>query len=317
MPVAWVGLVGFAAVGLAAVAGPEEVYDFLVDAVTREDVQRQIWGWLSDAAWSLFQVALIVIISLLALRLLRSSVRGIVARIIASQEQPPRELEQRARTLANVVESAGKLVIFIVAVMMILTNIGLEIGPLIASAGLAGIALGLGAQTLVSDTINGFFILFENQYGVGDVIKVDQLSGTVEEVNLRRTVLRSVNGAQVIIPNGQIRAVENLSKGWSRAVIDIETAPTADDSDVVALLHQLLDSIQDDPELGQHILEPPQILGINAISVTGVTFRILVKTEPLQQWTVERELRLRIREAFRANGIAVPVLTSATISPAG
>ncbi len=317
MPFVWVALVGFAAVGVAVTAGPEEIVEFLVDAVTREDVQNQIWEWLQDAAWSLFQVVLIVLISLLALRLLGTAVRGIVARIIATQEQPPRELEQRARTLANVVESAGRLVIFIVAVMMILTNIGLEIGPLIASAGLAGIALGLGAQTLVGDTINGFFILFENQYGVGDVIKVDQLSGTVEEVNLRRTVLRSINGAQIIIPNGQIRTVENLSKGWSRAVIDIETAATADDSDVVALLHRLLDNIQEDPELGQHILEPPQILGINSISVTGVTFRILVKTEPLQQWTVERELRLRIREAFRENGIAMPVLTSATISPAG
>lgn len=317
MPFVWVALVGFAAAGVAVTAGPEEIIGFLIDAVTREDVQNQIWVWLQDAAWSLFQVVLIVLISLLALRLLGTAVRGIVARIIATQEQPPRELEQRARTLANVVESAGRLVIFIVAVMMILTNIGLEIGPLIASAGLAGIALGLGAQTLVGDTINGFFILFENQYGVGDVIKVDQLSGTVEEVNLRRTVLRSINGAQIIIPNGQIRSVENLSKGWSRAVIDIETATTADDSDVVALLHRLLDNIQEDPDLGQYILEPPQILGINSISVTGVTFRILVKTEPLQQWTVERALRLRIREAFRENGIALPVLTSATISPTG
>lgn len=317
MPFVWVALVGFAAAGVAVTAGPEEIIGFLIDAVTREDVQNQIWVWLQDAAWSLFQVVLIVLISLLALRLLGTAVRGIVTRIIATQEQPPRELEQRARTLANVVESAGRLVIFIVAVMMILTNIGLEIGPLIASAGLAGIALGLGAQTLVGDTINGFFILFENQYGVGDVIKVDQLSGTVEEVNLRRTVLRSINGAQIIIPNGQIRSVENLSKGWSRAVIDIETATTADDSDVVALLHRLLDNIQEDPDLGQYILEPPQILGINSISVTGVTFRILVKTEPLQQWTVERALRLRIREAFRENGIALPVLTSATISPTG
>lgn len=294
--------------------------DGVVDQIlslTRDDVLNRLQGQAAAALRTTISIVVIVIVAFIVLRVLRTFVQNIVERVLAANDQTPRELQQKARTLANVIESGGRFVVFIIAGMMVLSNLGFEIAPLLASAGIAGLAIGLGAQSLIKDTINGFFILIENQYAVGDVIVVGPSSGTVEEVSLRRTVVRAVNGAQVVIPNGDIRTVENQSKGWSRAVIDIETATNVDDARVLVLLHDLLDPIQSDPLIGSKILEPPQVLGISSISVTGVTFRILVKTEPLQQWMVERELRLRIRQTFLENGIAMPVLTSASVAPPG
>ncbi len=285
--------------------------------ITRDDVLDRLRAQGEVALEATFSIVVVVVVAIIVLRLLRSFVKRVIVRVQSTSDQTPREVQQKAQTLANVIESTGRFIVLVVAGMMILTNLGFEIGPLIASAGIAGLAIGLGAQSLIKDTINGFFILMENQFGVGDVIVVGASSGTVEEISLRRTVLRAVNGAQVIIPNGEIRMVENQSKGWSRAVLDIETTADVDDKKVLALLHELLDTIQSDPLIGSKILEPPQILGISATSVNGVTFRVLIKTEPLQQWMVERELRLRIRQSFIDNGIAMPTLTSATIAPPG
>lgn len=289
----------------------------LILGISEDDVRHRLDDWLTETGSTIVSIVVIIVVALIVLRLLRTFVQKIVQRVLSDTDQTPRELRQKAQTLAAVVESAGRLIVFLVAGMMILSNIGLDIGPLIASAGVAGLAIGLGAQSLIRDTINGFFILFENQYAVGDSVRVGEFSGTVEEVSLRRTVLRSVNGAVIIIPNGEVRAVQNQSKGWSRAVIDIDTTAVADERRVLAILHELLDDIRDDPEIGAAIIEAPDILGINAITPTGVTFRVLIKTEPLGQWKVERELRLRILRAFRDNGIPVPSLTSATIAPPG
>ena len=277
-----------------------------VQAVTRGDVRDQFSDWLGDALSSIVSIVVIVVVALIVLRLLRSAVQRIVARVLDRQDQSQRELRQKAQTLANVIESAGRLVVFILAGMMILGKLGLDIAPLIASAGVAGLAIGLGAQSLIRDTINGFFILFENQFAVGDAVRIGESSGSVEEVNLRRTVLRSVNGAAIIIPNGEVRVVQNLSKGWSRAVIDVTVAADTDTGVVIDLLHSLLDHAQDDPTFGAQVLEPPEILGVTAIDMTGVTFRVLVKTQPLQQWPVERELRRRIWQALREHGISMP-----------
>jgi small conductance mechanosensitive channel len=288
-----------------------------ISTITSGDVVDRLRDHAGDAIEAIISIIIVIVVAILVLRVLRSFVQNIVERVLSAKDQTPRELQQKAQTLANVIESAGRFVVFIIAGMMVLSNLGLQIAPLLASAGIAGLAIGLGAQSLIKDTINGFFILMENQFGVGDVIAVGALSGTVEEITLRTTILRAVNGAQIIIPNGEIRTVENLSKGWSRAVLDVETAANVDDAKVLDLLHELLDTAQEDPLIGSKILEPPQILGISSITLTGVTFRVLVKTEPLQQWMVERELRLRIRQAFIENGIAMPVLTSATIAPPG
>jgi small conductance mechanosensitive channel len=193
---------------------------------------------------------------------------------------------------------------------MVLATLGVDIGPLLASAGIAGLAIGLGAQTLIRDVISGFFIIFENQYSIGDVVAINAFSGTVEEVGLRRTVLRSIDGAMIIIPNGDIRSVENQSRGWSQAVVDVETTLDVDDTHVVAILHELLDDVQADPVIGRSILEPPEVLGVTTVSATAVSFRVVVRTKPGQQEPVERALRLRIRQAFREREIPMPGLTA-------
>lgn len=285
-----------------------------IRSVTQDEVVDALIEAGGNALGTIITIVIIIAVALILLRILRSSVKHIAERILATHQLQTRELQQKAQTLSSVIESAGRAMIIVIATMTMLTNLGIEIGPLLASAGIVGIAIGLGAQTMIKDAINGFFILIENQFAVGDVIVIGELSGTVEEITLRRTVMRALNGAQIIIPNGEIREVENQSKGWSRAVLDIETAYNVDDKKVLQLLQDLVANIQSDPLIGGDILEPPQILGISAISLTGVTFRILIKTEPLQQWKVERELRLRVRQVFLEHGIAMPVLTSATMS---
>ncbi len=251
-------------------------------------------------------IVVIVVITFLVLRLLRSMVQKLVRRVLERRDEPPRDLTQKAQTLASVIESTGRLFILLMASMLVLTNLGIQIAPLIASAGVAGLAIGLGAQSLIKDMINGFLILFENQYAVGDFVRINPVSGTVEELNLRRTVLRSVDGAAVVIPNGDVRVVENLSKGWSRAIIDMNVSPEADDDQVMAVLHEVFDDIQLDPEIGAKIVEEPTILGLTTVSTNQLTYRVMVKTLPAEQWTVERTLRRRLRDRLLSRGISFP-----------
>jgi small conductance mechanosensitive channel len=279
-------------------------------AIAWDEVVDRVVDALVGALSSLGGAAVIVVLALLALRLLRMAVEKIVERVLARQDPPPVALQKQAQTLASVVESAGRLVVGIIAGLMVLATLGVDIGPLLASAGIAGLAIGLGAQTLIRDVISGFFIIFENQYSIGDVVAINAFSGTVEEVGLRRTVLRSIDGAMIIIPNGDIRSVENQSRGWSQAVVDVETTLDVDDTHVVAILHELLDDVQADPVIGRSILEPPEVLGVTTVSATAVSFRVVVRTKPGQQEPVERALRLRIRQAFREREIPMPGLTA-------
>lgn len=278
------------------------------------------WSWgaviadVSDlallAAGKVGGVVLVVILALVALRLLRRVVVGFVARIMERGGEPSAELTKKANTLADVVLSTGRLMVVLIAGMMILSNLGLDIGPLIASAGIAGVALGLGAQSLIRDMINGFFILSEDQFGVGDWVTIGGFTGTVEEISLRRTVLRAADGSVIYIPNGQILTVSNQSKGWANAVVEIVVLPEADEEQVIAALRQALEGIEDDPKIGAHIVGPAQILGITNIAPTGVTYRAIVKTRPLQHWAVERELRRRVLQHIRAQGIPLPSVVS-------
>ncbi|MBA2454770.1 MAG: mechanosensitive ion channel, partial [Chloroflexia bacterium] len=144
------------------------------------------------------------------------------------------------------------------------------------------------------------------QYAVGDFVRIDPVSGTVEELNLRRTVLRSVEGAAIVIPNGDVRIIENLSKGWSRAIIDMNVSPEADDDQVMAVLHEVFDGIQLDPDVGAKIVEEPTILGLTTVSTNQITYRVMIKTLPSEQWVVERTLRRRLRDRLILRGISFP-----------
>jgi small conductance mechanosensitive channel len=216
------------------------------------------------------------------------------------------EAKKRAQTLGNILRHALLVVMIFVAVLMILGELGIQVGPLLATAGIGALAIGFGAQSLVKDVISGFFIILENQYRIGDVIEVAGVSGLVESVNLRKTVLRDLQGKVHTIPNGEIKIVSNLSKEWSRSVLDIAISYREDVDRVIDVLSQIGRELKSEEPYQSAILEPPQILGVERLGESEVIIRMMVKTIPLKQWDVGRELRKRIKARFDEKGIQIP-----------
>jgi len=259
------------------------------------------------------RAVVILLLAWLALRVARLVIRRGVARFLSSRRATDREFATRLRTLTSLAESAARLIVWILAGLTILAVFGVPIGPLLASAGVAGLAVGLGAQTLIRDIIGGIFIVLEDQFHVGDVITVNAISGQVESLTLRYTALRTLDGAYVVIPNGEIRIVQNLSRDWARAVIDVAVTPEEDVDRVVVVLRALLAGLPNDPVLGPLVLEPGEVLGVEAIGPQQATVRLAVKTRPLEQWRVARELRRRILLALREAGVSAPYPRTVTI----
>jgi len=259
------------------------------------------------------RAVVILLLAWLALRVARLVIRRGVARLLSSRRATDREFATRLRTLTSLAESATRLIVWILAGLTILAVFGVPIGPLLASAGVAGLAVGLGAQTLIRDIIGGIFIILEDQFHVGDVITVNAISGQVESLTLRYTALRTLDGAYVVIPNGEIRIVQNLSRDWARAVIDVAVTPEEDVDRVVVVLRALLAGLPNDPVLGPLVLEPGEVLGVEAIGPQQATVRLAVKTRPLEQWRVARELRRRILLALREAGVSAPYPRTVTI----
>jgi small-conductance mechanosensitive channel len=189
---------------------------------------------------------------------------------------------------------------------MILGELGIQLGPLLATAGIGALAIGFGAQSLVKDVINGFFIILENQYRIGDVIDVAGVSGLVESLTLRRTVLRDLEGRVHIVPNGEIKIVSNLSKEWARSVLDIGISYREDLDRIIALLSQIGKEMESDETFKEALLEPVQIMGVERFGESQLVVRMAVKTAPLKQWEVSRELRKRIKNRFDEEGIHIP-----------
>lgn len=217
-----------------------------------------------------------------------------------------REREKRATTLAGIVRAASLVVILVIATIMVLGVFGYNVAPLLAGAGIVGIAVGFGAQNLVRDVITGFFILLENQYSVGDVVQINGVAGVVTHVGLRTTTLRDLEGATHIIPNGIIEMVSNITKEYSQALVDVEVAYKEDLDRVREVLLQVGRELMRDPEFGPHVLEEPQVLGVEAFGASGITIRMVCKTAADQKWNITRELRRRIKVAFDREGIEIP-----------
>ena len=269
----------------------------------------------------------IVLLALLAGFVVRRLVRrftagltheGVRRRLGALWARAPRSLHgadpitsvrrvQRAETIGAVLRSIGIAAVWTVAVMAILSQVGVDAGPLIAGAGILGVALGFGAQNLVRDFLSGVFMLIEDQYGVGDVIDVGHASGQVEAVSLRSTRLRDVDGTLWHVPNGEIRRVGNKSQGWSRALLDVEVPLEVDIAAAMAVIERAADGLWRDKAGGwsQLILEEPEVWGAETLTQTGVAIRVVVKTRPLEQWKVARQLRARIKKALDEAGIGL------------
>jgi small conductance mechanosensitive channel len=216
------------------------------------------------------------------------------------------EAKKRANTLGKILRHALLVIISFIALLMILGELGIQLGPLLATAGIGALAVGFGAQSLVKDVIIGFFIILENQYRIGDAIEVAGVSGLVESVSLRRTVLRDLEGKVHTIPNGEIKIVSNLSKEWARSVLDVDISYREDVDQVIELLEQIGKELAEEEPWKSALLEPLNIFGVERFGESQLVIRIGVKTAPLKQWEVGRELRRRIKNRFDEKGIQIP-----------
>jgi len=213
----------------------------------------------------------------------------------------------RAETIGSVLRSIASFVIFGVAFVMCLAELGFELGPILASAGVAGVALGFGAQSLVRDFLAGIFMILEDQYGVGDLIDTGEAIGTVEEVSLRVTRLRDGSGVVWYVRNGEILRVGNHSQGWSTGIVDVSVAYTEDIPRVQELIKVTAETLCDEDEWRERILDDPVVAGVESVTGNAVTIRVIVKCTPNDHLAVQRELRERIKEAFDREGVQIPV----------
>jgi moderate conductance mechanosensitive channel len=289
--------------------------------------------WLASGSyWLLLKPAQILLILLVAMiiryilhrminRLVRSTSAAAVPTILRPlRERLPETLSeattvfperrrQRAEAIGSVLRSAASVAVYSIAVLLILGQLGVDLGPLLASAGIVGVALGFGAQTLVKDLLAGLSMLLEDQYGVGDVVDVGEVSGTVEAVGLRITRIRDVRGVLWYVRNGEIVRVGNKSQGWAMVVVDVPIGFASVDR-AVEVLREAAAGMADDPALADDLIDPPDVLGVEQITVEGAVLRTTVKTVSDGQWRVGRELRRRLTDALAAAGIAAQLPNS-------
>ncbi|MET0578811.1 MAG: mechanosensitive ion channel family protein [Ilumatobacteraceae bacterium] len=221
------------------------------------------------------------------------------------QVDDPR-LEARAASISGVVGGTAGVIIWVIALITVLGEIGVDLGPLIAGAGIAGVALGFGAQNIVKDFLAGLFVLIEDQYGIGDTVDLGEASGTVQQISLRTTVLRAQDGTVWHVPNGEVMRVGNKSQIFSVAIVDVTVAYSSDIDKVKAVIQRTATQICESEEWRHDVLEPPDLLGVEAFASIGVTVRTLVKTTPGKQWALQRALRESIKSALDDAGIEIP-----------
>jgi small conductance mechanosensitive channel len=232
------------------------------------------------------------------------ALRDKLSDILPSGERNARAA-QRAKTLGTTAASIFNFVIWFIALLLCLAELNINLGPILAGAGIVGVALGFGAQSLVRDFLSGIFIIVEDQYGVGDTVNVGEAQGVVEEVTLRATRIRGLDGTMWHVPNGEIRRAGNMSQYWARVILDVPVAYDADVTAASALIKRVADETWHDHE-NTDILEEPELWGVEEFGNDAIAVRLVVKTLPATQWTVARELRARIKEAFDREGFAIP-----------
>lgn len=231
--------------------------------------------------------------------------RWAISRALALRETGERNT-QRTKTLGNVVGSVASIAIYTLAFLMALGEFDIDLGPLIAGAGIVGVALGFGAQSLVKDFLSGVFMLVEDQFGIGDIVDVGDAAGVVEQVNLRTTQIRDVHGTLWHVPNGEIRRVANKSQEWARTVLDIEVAYDTDLETAKQVIKRVADEVWEEAPENATILEEPEVWGLESFGASAVVIRLAMKVEPAEQWATARVVRGRLKEAFDAEGIEIP-----------
>jgi moderate conductance mechanosensitive channel len=271
--------------------------------------------FLVPLGFKLVRACVIVLIALIATAFVRRAVKAFRLQVIRlaqkREEAPDIEMEKRAATLAGIVHKTAAVLIWAIAIIMVLREGGFDIAPILAGAGVAGLAVGFGAQNLVRDVIAGLFILLENQLRVNDVAVINGTSGLVEEINLRTTVLRSMDGAVHVFPNGAISQLSNLTYEYSYYVFEITLAYKEDTDRVVEVVKRTAAELMSEGEFRNEILAPIEVMGIDKLGDNSVMLKARMKTRPIQQWKVGREMNRRLKKAFTEAGINTP----STVAP--
>ncbi len=253
------------------------------------------------------KIILIAVGSYFLNRFLSHAIEKIVRTAVVSDKYLSKEAEEkREDTLIRIFTWSGKILILFVAILTILQEIGIPIAPILAGAGIIGIAVGFGGQYLIKDIISGFFFILENQYRVGDVVNFDGTGGLVEDISLRMTTLRDLDGTVHHIPHGEITKVANLSKDFARINLNIGIAYAANLDHVIKIVNEVGDELSQDPQWKPFIIKSPQFLRVEDFADSSVVIKILGETQPLKQWEVTGELRKRIKIAFDNEGIEIP-----------
>lgn len=264
-----------------------------------EDITR----WLTRSGARLL---LLLLLALAATRFAASVIRRAESEIAEGTDAGVDERRKRAQTVGATARRFFSILIWMAAALMALRELDIDITPVLTGAGIIGLAIGFGAQTLVKDIISGLFLIAEDQVRIGDVVEINGIGGAVEEINLRTIVLRDLEGVVHTITNGEIRTLANKSKDFSYYVIDIGVGYEDDTDQIVEVVRETAGELMQDPGYAASILEPLDVLGVDAFKASEVTLRFRIKTLPLKQWEVGRELRRRIKKAFDARGIRIP-----------
>lgn len=265
-------------------------------------MNEAISRWAERALASGLRLLVILVVAALLIRLLKAFTHRLV-KLAGTESRAALLREQQTRTLAGILYSAGTAVILSLAVLLALPEFGLNVTPIAAAAGLASLALGFGAQHLVRDLINGFFIVFEDQYVVGDVVRIGEVQGRVEHLTLRRTVVRDPRGALVTVPNGEIRQVANVSRDWSQAHVDLTLPAEAQVARALEAIEQVSGEFRADPAWAAVLLDGPRVLGVESLGPAGTVLRVLIRTAPTRQDDAAREFRSRVKARFEQERI--------------
>ncbi|HOW09977.1 MAG TPA: mechanosensitive ion channel family protein [Bacteroidales bacterium] len=265
---------------------------------------EKIIPWLLDHGIRIILIAFVAYVLNILLR--RIATRAIRIAVVADETMSREAEKKREDTLIHISDGAIRVALIIIAFLMILQEAGIEIGPILAGAGIVGLAVGFGAQYLIKDIITGLFIILENQYRIGDVIRIDSTEGTVEKITMRLTTLRDMSGTVHHIPHGEIKRVSNLSKTFARVNLDIGISYSANLEKVIDVINRTGEELSRDPAFRDAILSPPKFLRVNDFASSSVIIKILGDTKPLRQWEVMGELRKRLKIAFDREGIEIP-----------
>ena len=266
--------------------------------------------WEKVVPWLLSHGIKIVVIAVVAwityIILSRIVRRAVKISVVRDQGMTEEAETKRENTLIRIFNGAIRIIMILIALLMILQEVGIEIGPILAGAGVVGLAVGFGAQYLIRDIITGLFIILENQYRIGDVINIGSEGGVVEDISLRMTTLRDLNGTVHHIPHGEVTRVSNLTKSWSRVNINIGVSYNANIEKVIDVINRTGEKLAEDPQFKDSIISPPKFLRVDEFADSSVVVKILGETKPSKQWEVAGEFRKRIKAEFDREGIEIP-----------